>query len=299
MKTIEEKTFDLLEATNLNWSVSKENLISEATQRKTGSSGIFREDNGLWLGTVGEDYTPLQNSELANILLSSIDGLGFEEELRGGQLKNGKKVYLQAKLQDEFIGNSEIKRYITNLNSHDGSTSVGFGTSNTVVICSNTFYRALGEIDKFRHTTNLKARVELTAQKLNETLRSEEQLMLSFKKMADMPLSDEPIQMILDKLFKVEKETEVSKLSTQKVNKVAEFSESVRTSIGQQGATIWGLFNGITHFANHVMAPKDITKKMDYIMLSGGVSFMNKGFEILNAYTSEHLPVHHYMEANN
>jgi hypothetical protein len=47
-------------------------------------------------------------------------------------------------LPAEIIGRSEVKRWLTCLNSHDGSTSVGFGSSNTVVVCQNTFFRALG-----------------------------------------------------------------------------------------------------------------------------------------------------------
>jgi hypothetical protein len=58
--TKQEKTFNLLEATGLNWSVNKAELFS-AEGLQTESFGIFRNDNSQWLGTVGKKYVPMQN----------------------------------------------------------------------------------------------------------------------------------------------------------------------------------------------------------------------------------------------
>ena len=55
-----EKTFNLLEATGLNWTVNKLPLYSK-DGLTTESFGIFRNDNNNWLGTVGKRYEEMQN----------------------------------------------------------------------------------------------------------------------------------------------------------------------------------------------------------------------------------------------
>lgn len=68
MKTLAEKTFDLLEATGLNWEVKKVPLIT-TDGYDTGSYGVMKNnwtDAGLesneWLGTVRKQYEPFQKS---------------------------------------------------------------------------------------------------------------------------------------------------------------------------------------------------------------------------------------------
>jgi phage/plasmid-like protein (TIGR03299 family) len=297
MKTIEEKCFDLLEETRLNWSVEKKPLIT-VEGLTTESHGIFRMDSTSWLGTVGNGYEPLQNSTLAMILLNAVEGLNIDIT-RGGFLHSGKKVYLQAQLPDEVIGNSNVNRWVTALNSHDGSTRIGFGSSNTVVICQNTFFKAFGEIQKFRHTGTMKERVELAQLEMRKTIDMDQRLMISYKRMADLPLNDEVIEKTIVELFDIDPKADQKAISTQKLTKISNFTESLQTSVNEHGTTVWALFNGITRYANHITAPEDITKQMDHVMLMGGMEFMNKGYELLNAYTNEQTPKQTYLQANN
>ena len=109
-----EKVFEILEATGLNWTVNQIPLISKSEDAKlnnlaTNSSGIFRNDNGSWLGTVSEKYTPYQNHQLAETIVMASEGFGLDVN-RGGTLGGGRKVYLQTELKTEFIGKSDVKR---------------------------------------------------------------------------------------------------------------------------------------------------------------------------------------------
>lgn len=280
-----QKVFELLESTKLNWTVNKKQLF-DSEGHETQSFGMFRNDSNLWLGTVGDRYTPLQNYEMAEILVNATEGIGINIS-RGGMLYNGSKIYLQASLPDEFIGKSTVKRWITCLNSHDGSTSVGFGSSNTTVVCQNTFYRAYGELQKFRHTATMKERIEIAQKDLRATMQLDEQLMTSFKKMADMPIKDEAIERVLRKIFEITPETIKKDVSTRKTNQIKDFAGALSTSVNEQGQTIWALFNGITRYTNHVSAPKDNEKKQDYIIANGGANIANLGFNELMVFIEE------------
>lgn len=72
-----EQTFELLEHTGLNWSVMKEPLFTQ-DGRGTESFGLFRNDNGQWLGTVGARYEVMQNATLAEMMIEASAGVDLE-----------------------------------------------------------------------------------------------------------------------------------------------------------------------------------------------------------------------------
>jgi phage/plasmid-like protein (TIGR03299 family) len=272
-----EQVFNLLDRTGLNWSVNKKDLYGPEGEH-TNSYGIFRSDSGSWLGTVGERYTPYQNSDLAELLVSASDGLcSFS---RGGTIGGGEKVFLQAELDSKHIGNSEVKRWITALNSHDGSTSIGFGSQSTVVICQNTFYRAYGQVNHFRHTANAATRLEVAMRDLRKALGMDENLMRTFDRFADTRLNDEMVERVISKIFAVDAKTAGSEeVSTRKKNQVMSFSGALMREKRDQGDTLWALFNAATRYTNHIAAPREDDRKREYLMTGGGANINGMAFD--------------------
>jgi len=280
-----EKVFEILEATGLNWTVNQIPLISKSEDAKlnnlaTNSSGIFRNDNGSWLGTVSEKYTPYQNHQLAETIVMASEGFGLDVS-RGGTLGGGRKVYLQTELKTEFIGKSDVKRYITALNSHNGTSSIGFGSSNTVVVCQNTFYKAYRDINKFRHTASASDRIKLAMIDLRRAIELDEKLMKNFKIMSETPLNDEIFANILKKCFDADKNAKTSDTSTQKVKQLQAVNTAISTELDLEGATLWGLFNGVTRYTNHYTKSKD---KQEYVMVGGGYQTNLLAYEEIMAW---------------
>lgn len=278
----QQKTFDLLESTGLNWSVNKEPLFA-ADGKATESFGIFRNDNKKWLGTVKKRYEPFQNSELAEMVVDAAASLNLGIS-RGGMLSGGQKVYIQLELPQEHIGNSDVKRWLSALNSHDGSTSIGFGSSNTTIVCQNTFFMAYGEIEKIRHTASAKERVQVMIKNMQRALGMDVKLMESFKRMAELPLNEGLVASLTASLFKVDVNTPQSEVSARRTNQITGFVKSVEKSIEEQGSTVWALFNGITRYTNHVAAPKDPEKKNDFLIVNGGAAFSRMGLDEILKY---------------
>ena len=284
-QSIQEKTFNLLEATNLNWSVSKEELVSK-DGKSTETFGIFRNDSNAWLGSVGNRYVPMQNWELAETIVGATEGIGLETT-RGGELDGGKKVYLQAELPSMYIGKSSIMRWITALNSNDGSASIGFGSTSQVVVCKNTFHRAYKDLDKFRHTESAKSRIETAMADLRKALHLDEVLMGNFKKMADIGLKDEMVERVIRKLFTIDVTTNKKDVSSRKLNQVTAFADALQTEINLEGKTIWGLFNAVTRYTNHVSAPKNENDKLHYLVSGGGYKMNNLAFDEVMKFVTE------------
>lgn len=278
-----EKTFNVLEQTKTNFSVKKVELVS-IEGHKTESFGVFRTDNGSCLGTVKGRYLPMQNANLVELLLQATETLNLDVT-NGGTLKGGARVFYQIGLTDEFIGNSSVKRNITALNTHDGTGSIGFGSTNTVVICQNTFFKAYKDnaMQKVRHTTNSAERLNQLVLELKQQLSNDEQLMTTFKRMADVQLKDEMVERVIKKLFAVNPNQNTDEISTRKKNQVVAFADSLKTEMSLEGNTVWGLFNAVTRYTNHVASPKDEQRKTDYLMNGQGAVLSNLAFnELLN-----------------
>jgi phage/plasmid-like protein (TIGR03299 family) len=256
MENLAEKTFDLLEASGLNWSVNKVPLVTKDGLHPTESFGIMRNDNNRWLGTVGKVYEPLQNAKMAEILLEAADGLNLPVE-RGGLLNGGKKVYMQIGLPDDFVGKSEVQRWISGLNHHNSDGSIGFGSTNTVVVCRNTFAMAFGDLLKFRHTTTAVERIEIAMKSLRHALGLEEKQIENFKVMANTSISEALFSKVIKACFNVGLESTVKDTSAVQRNKLIQVNNAIEKEIELEGATLWGLFNGITRYTNHIAATKD------------------------------------------
>lgn len=274
-----EKTFSILEQTGTNWSVEKLPLVTECG-KTTGSFGIFRSDTGGWISTFKDSYEPMQNSTLVELLVQATEMVGLEIT-NGGLLRNGGRVYYQMELPDKFVGKSNVKRNLTALNSHDGSSCIGFGSTNTVVICNNTFNRAHREIEKVKHTINSLERVKMLADNLKTTLISDQKMFMNFEAMSAQPIRDEMVEKLIRKLFETDSSEKLSNLSTRKKNQIETFAGSLDTEIKLEGRTVWGLFNAVTRYTNHEAAPKDEEKKTDYLIYGTGAKLNNLAYNEL------------------
>jgi phage/plasmid-like protein (TIGR03299 family) len=264
------KVLDLLTSTGTNWSVLDKPLFAKADDEilTTDSRGLFRSDNKENLGVVGSRYEVMQNSVLAETLVDLQSQFGGH--LRGGNLSDGKKIYYQLSLEDAKVGNYQnnaIKRYITCLNSHDGSSSIGFGSTNEVVICSNTFYTAMKDISKFRHTASASDRLSQAIVGFEKALNGEAKIIENYNRMASAEVTETIVQRIINGMFNP-KPNKDGVIPTRTKNNVQMFAKAYNIEKEQKGGeSLWTLFNAVTRYTNHMEKQE---KDLNYLMTGGG-----------------------------
>jgi hypothetical protein len=222
----------------------------------------------------------MQNSTLAETLVMASQGIDLKVT-KGGQLDGGQKVFMQLELPDEHIGNSGIKRWLTALNSHDGSSSVGFGSTSTVVICQNTFYKAFKDLSRFRHTASAKERIDMAMEDLKLALQHDAQLMTIFKRMADTKADDNLLERLVKRIFEVDaRNTKSSEVSAVKRNQLDRFSNAMHEEVSIHDSTVWAMFNGVTRYTNHhaLNGKASAEKRESYVMVGGGARVNILGF---------------------
>ena len=272
---------DLLNSSRTNWVVEKKALFGPDGE-PTPAFGVFRTDNNRCLGIVGAKYVPTQNEEILDMLLEAAARVNISGE-RGGMLGEGQKVYYQFPLQDVKIGGSFNKRYLTALTSHDGSSPIGFGATNVTVVCANTFYMALRDSQRVRHTKNSHGRLSLIVSQLQNSLTQEEQFI---EKLIDMSTINVPETVSDDFILSI---IGGDVANSRGKNRVHDFRRAITAEYETHGNTAYALFNATTRFTNYMMSHKSVESKRESLIHGSAYTINNKGLELIS---ETYTPVH-------
>jgi hypothetical protein len=277
---------EILVQTGLDW-----NVRSEETQTVSGIKldkvALVREDTNQILGVHSNGYATYQNSQLADLLqkVSSSTGLDIH---RGGEFGGGKKVFIQLKSNDLKLGNDRVEGFVTGINSFDGSTSLAFGNSNLTISCQNTFFAAMKNLSKVRHTKNMELRIDDICRGVDMLVDEEKKMFNNITKMSetryDKSLTDKVTKKLFDIDMNISLENYLMKdeISTAKKNKVSRFYIDLNGELQEKGDNLWGLFSGVTKYTTHSLSKNDNTENKMF------GTYGNRERVIFNDIISEH-----------
>jgi len=254
---------DVLNETNLNWTVREESLTTQSGIIIPKQKAIVRDDTNEVLSIHGEGYYPYQNHQLIELLdkVSQQSGLPIH---RGGLFGNGEKVFIQLKSNDMKLGNDRIEGYITGINSFDGTTSLAFGPSNITISCQNTFFGAFRSMDtKVRHTKNMVMRVEDICRGLEKVIDEESKMFEDIKMLSETRMTKQNEDWVTRVLFNIEREVDLNnekQVSSVTRNKLNRFYVDLNGELKEKGDSMWGLFSGVTKYTTHSMNKGDNTE---------------------------------------
>ena len=258
-----ERTVEILNTTGLNWKVKQEGLVTDSGVPVEGHTALVREDNNAILSVMSDGYYPYQNHELIELLDKVSNQTGLEV-VKGGEFKNGRRVYVQLKSADLRLGNDKIEGYLTGINSFDGSTSLAFGPSNITISCMNTFYAAFRNITtKVRHTKNMILKIDDICKGLEKVLDEEKEMFDDIVKLSETKITEKSQDWVTRLLFDIEKEvalTDSESISTQKQNRLSRFYVDLNGELQEKGDSLWGLFSGVTKYTTHSYTKNDSTE---------------------------------------
>ena len=241
-----------LESSTLNWSVEKRPIFSPddngAMVKAKNHAMMVRVDTDSPLGVVGAKYEPVQNSTLWEALCESLYDVDHTIE-NAGHLDDGKKVFIQAKVEDESfaIGGDKFNGLITFWASHDGSISIKLADTLERIWCSNTFNSSMHGNHKFnltaKHTANVHFKLDGMMQALDEIFDHRRVLFAEVKRLAEMPCNTRTARNFAIGMLNSNK--------TRGLNMVGAIVSKFRHGIGNKGETMYDLWNGFTEYYTH------------------------------------------------
>lgn len=265
---------DALKHAGLDYEVELQEL-STGSQVLDSHKAVVRTDSDSVLGVVGNGYEPLQNKDAFRFFDALVEGKEARYETAGA-LKGGRQIWLLAKIKGQIpiLKDDVVDKFFLLTNRHDGMGSVSGRITPVRVVCDNTLTAAMSHkvkeevrivhrgnvADRLEFAGTLMARVGAFYDELSEVYRKFVKVNLKEKQMkAYVAEALRPYgavkseQEVIDEL---KEEAQSTRLITE-VNKVMELVETGRgTDIKGVRGTLWGTYNAITEYVDHVKIPR-------------------------------------------
>lgn len=175
-------------------------VINDDSRRKA-----VRSDTHAVLGTVGVNYTPLQNREAFDFM-DEVIGHGLAKYETAGAVMGGRRVWMLARLPQTLVAadGDETKPYVLLMNAHDGSMAVRVLATTVRVVCNNTMNlagRSGGSGVAIRHTKSMKGKVAEARRALNVVARQVDEYGQKMELMASVAIGQDVARGVYRKWF--------------------------------------------------------------------------------------------------
>jgi phage/plasmid-like protein (TIGR03299 family) len=240
-----------------------------------------RTDTGEILGIVEEGYEPIQNREA----FAFFDNLVADEEATyetAGVLGGGDCIWVLARLPG-FInvhGKDIVNKYLLLSNSHNGSSRVRVKIMPVRVVCSNTLtapMQGAGDV-QIHHTSNSSDGRIQALSLLGLTYHLYEQLDTWFNRMSLTQISDRQLLDYVNALVPDDEGEEGDTKVRETRKTFLDLYESGHGADLSRG-TLWGAYNCVTEYTDHVMAG-DPSTRLESIWFGGGDRLKLRAFQL-------------------
>ena len=290
-----------LETASIDFTVELQDLSTSTGIVAKEHKAVVRTDTNAVLGVVSNQYATLQNREA----VSFFDPLVTENKAifeTAGALQGGKIIWLLAKLDSEplrIIGDDVVDQYFLLTNNH-----MGTGRFTPIrVVCANTLGWAMGRAVRdeitVKHTGDIAKRVAFAGELLARAGKFYNEIGDGYREMAKTKLSaKQTLTFIKESLrpyktktnevtgegLELEEEVSSSRL-LKEVDSVLSLVETGRgADIKGVRGTLWGTYNAITEYVDHVKSTNTRTTATQYIGFGVGRLVKQKAISIALDY---------------
>lgn len=282
----------VMEHAGLDWKVDKVDMRTVSGIEIPNHFAMVRDTDQSVLGVVGNRYRPMQNEEAFEFFDPIIErGEAIYET--AGSLNGGRQVWLLAKLPNHIrIAETDdiIENFVLLTNSHDGTKPVVAKVTPIRVVCSNTLNFALskkgGSETTIRHTTNMMSRVQEAHKVLSFVNKNVADLDVAFNSLAQSKINDRDAEQYFERVLNGNKK----EISTRTKNVIEELMDTYETGIGTDmphvRGTVWGAYNAVTEYVDHVKSYRKDTDKTHAIIFGSGSATKEQAFKVAMAMTN-------------
>lgn len=222
-------------------------------------ASLIREDNGIELGYCGKRYQPIQNETIFNFVNNVFENETNIELIKSFEDGATNMLFSEALDDLEFVTQTgdKVQKRIFAMFNHTAGFSVRFGITERVSSCQNVFPTLIKQ-SAFRVThDNLSDSKLNLGKELFQVIREENRSMNELYSILEAnsiqgTVKDKHIEDIVKYVLEIPTKKIIDDLSTRTKNKIATIVSSVESELASKGNNLWGLFNGITYYANHI-----------------------------------------------
>lgn len=251
---------DAIIMAGLDWKVESRPIFDVDGKEIEGFKANTRDKDNFTLGIVSDKYKIVQNAEAFEFTDSLL-----EEDVRyetAGSLKNGRSVWLLAKMPTMKILDDDVEPYLCFANSHDGTGAIKVCMTNTRVVCNNTLNLALSTAKRCwsaKHMGDIKSKIREAQHTLKLASEYNNALSEEAEKLASIKVSDSELEVIFDAMFPLDYENDTQR----KITNINELKAGLlkcyeMPDISMYRGTAWGVINAVADYTCHA-APLRLT----------------------------------------
>lgn len=245
---------DALRLAGLDWTVNQNPVFTEGGFEIPNYKANVRSSDDTVLGIVTDRYKVVQNAEAFAFTDSIIDTGNVLYET-AGSLRNGKTIWMLARMPETNILGDKFDPYMCFTNSHDGSGAVKVCMTPIRVVCNNTLNMALANASRCwstKHIGDISSKLEEAKHTLTMANNYMKKLDEEADKLANQKISEDEIAKILDELFPVNEDKD----SDRKKNNVEEAKNQIMIcymapDIAKFIGTKYGFLNAVSDWCGH------------------------------------------------
>ncbi len=278
------KTKQILKDNGLDFTIEKEQLIGKDSGRITPYYGLYNGKTNECINTCKVGYTVSQNEDILNMVMKGISKFGNQLSVsKAGSINGGRRVFLQLAIDAKSkVGDDILTRYVTMIDSNDGSTSLSVGIGDEVAHCLNQFFKfyKAGEA-KFRHTATIEQKIATIPHLIELALDKSLEQVKIYNKFQSTPLTKALAEKVINEVLSFEN---LLDLTARQQIIHDNLMSAIKIERDYCGDTVWGLFNGITRFTTHMQSvPKRINGREESLINGTAYNKAMKAFEICEA----------------
>jgi len=279
---------EALKVAGLNWIVNQTPIFTDENMLIPNYKANIRSTDDKILGVVTDRYKVVQNNE-AFSFTDSLLGQGVRYET-AGSLQEGKKVWLLAKIPEEFrILDDEITPYLVFFNSHDGSGAIKVAMTPVRVVCQNTLNLALNTAKRIwttNHTGNIESKLIEATRTLHMANEYMNQLGNEAFTLSKVKLNDKKVLDFINDLLPIPDKatiTQINNIKSLRNDFKNRYFEAPDLKVMNKNA--WRFINAASDFATHVTPLRQTKNYQDNLFLktSEGNPIIDKAYELISA----------------
>lgn len=254
------------------WMTVRTNIVSKETE---------------YLGVVGEDYTTVQNEQVAEVLDRLVDESGGAHFETAGSLRGGKSVFVTMKLPQtmRIAGCDDMDLYLAATTSHDGTQALRVDATPIRIVCANTQRAALARSKGhyvFRHTSNVHSQIAQAREAMGLMWKYLAEFQAAAERMLNESLSMGQFETVTAELWPLAKDAAPQTVKNHK-KRAATLRYLIRDADTQAAirGTRWAGYQAITEYLDHYAPARDATVRAQRAVSAPVVDLKHKAFELL------------------
>jgi hypothetical protein len=267
---IKDKATEIVNKYGLDFTITKEPLFGNAG-KQTPYFGLFNSKTNDCINTCKEGYTVSQNREVIEMVLAGIEPFGSKLSVsKAGSLNGGRKTFMQLAIEgDSKVANDVIKRFVTVIDSNDGSTGLSIGIGDLTMSCSNQFFKFYAKGNaKFRHTATIEQKIKTIPSLIELALSESLRQIIIYNTFASTPITRELAHKMVNHILGHDR-TSMVQPTGKALSHMDSLYKNIDTEINGKGLNLWGLHSGVTRWTTHEKgAPKRDNGRIESAMVS-------------------------------